>query len=71
MRALATQAGLHYISIMSNITPQKPPAPPVATDAAPVPAAPPEPLEAALAKPERLDPTRYGDWELNGKCVDF
>jgi hypothetical protein len=17
------------------------------------------------------DPTRYGDWELNGKCVDF
>ena len=18
-----------------------------------------------------LDPTRYGDWELNGKCVDF
>lgn len=21
--------------------------------------------------PQRLDPTRYGDWELNGKCVDF
>ncbi|MDX2095313.1 MAG: DUF1674 domain-containing protein [Alphaproteobacteria bacterium] len=21
--------------------------------------------------PARLDPTRYGDWELNGKCVDF
>lgn len=18
-----------------------------------------------------LEPTRYGDWELNGKCVDF
>jgi hypothetical protein len=18
-----------------------------------------------------LDPTRYGDWEINGKCVDF
>ena len=26
--------------------------------------------DAAPAKP-RLDPTRYGDWELNGKCVDF
>jgi hypothetical protein len=26
--------------------------------------------EAAPKKP-RLDPTRYGDWELNGKCVDF
>lgn len=23
------------------------------------------------AKPARLEPTRYGDWELNGKCVDF
>jgi hypothetical protein len=20
---------------------------------------------------KRLDPTRYGDWEINGKCVDF
>lgn len=20
---------------------------------------------------QRLDPTRYGDWELGGKCVDF
>jgi hypothetical protein len=24
----------------------------------------------APTKP-RLDPTRYGDWELAGKCVDF
>lgn len=27
-------------------------------------------LEMPLA-PLRLDPTRYGDWELKGKCVDF
>ena len=27
-------------------------------------------LAEAPARP-RLDPTRYGDWELNGKCVDF
>ena len=20
---------------------------------------------------KRPDPTRYGDWEINGKCVDF
>ncbi|WP_262378760.1 DUF1674 domain-containing protein [Luteimonas viscosa] len=20
---------------------------------------------------ERLDPTRYGDWEKNGRCIDF
>jgi hypothetical protein len=31
-------------------------------------------VEASEAPPParpRLDPTRYGDWELNGKCVDF
>lgn len=27
--------------------------------------------EAPAPKAPRLDPTRYGDWELNGKCVDF
>ncbi len=21
--------------------------------------------------PTRPDPTRYGDWEINGRCVDF
>lgn len=20
---------------------------------------------------QRLDPTRYGDWEKNGRCIDF
>ena len=20
---------------------------------------------------ERLDPVRYGDWEKNGRCIDF
>jgi putative acetyltransferase len=27
-------------------------------------------LEMSLT-PVRLDPTRYGDWEIAGKCVDF
>ena len=22
-------------------------------------------------KTPRLDPTRYGDWEKNGRCIDF
>lgn len=22
-------------------------------------------------KPEDLDPTRYGDWEKDGRCIDF
>ena len=32
----------------------------------------PQPIEEPSTPPkERLEPTRYGDWELNGKCVDF
>ena len=33
--------------------------------------------EKAVEKPanavdkKRLDPTRYGDWEKNGRCIDF
>ncbi len=27
--------------------------------------------EPPLPKPTRLDPTRYGDWEKNGRCIDF
>jgi hypothetical protein len=22
-------------------------------------------------EPPELDPTRYGDWEKNGRCIDF
>lgn len=24
-----------------------------------------------IGGPKGLEPTRYGDWEKNGKCVDF
>lgn len=30
-----------------------------------------EPATPEEPKKIRLDPTRYGDWEMNGKCVDF
>jgi hypothetical protein len=26
---------------------------------------------AEKARPEKPDPTRYGDWEKNGRCIDF
>jgi hypothetical protein len=26
--------------------------------------------EGKASKPE-ADPTRYGDWEKNGRCIDF
>jgi Protein of unknown function (DUF1674) len=37
---------------------------------------PPVPKPAPLVRakepdPDRLDPVRYGDWELNGIAVDF
>lgn len=35
----------------------------------PVPA--PEKVEAAKDDPLGLDPTRYGDWTLKGRAVDF
>jgi hypothetical protein len=44
------------------------------------PLTPPTPAEAQPAAPKApeaggrktgLDPTRYGDWEMNGRCIDF
>lgn len=32
---------------------------------------PEQPATAPDAAPVRLDPTRYGDWERNGRCIDF
>ncbi|MFN3826542.1 MAG: DUF1674 domain-containing protein [Micavibrio sp.] len=47
----------------------KPSLPSKKTEAAESPAPPLEPLEKG--GPAGPEPTRYGDWELNGKCVDF
>jgi hypothetical protein len=37
------------------------------------PAAPPAsaPRERPTPEGDALDPTRYGDWEKNGRCMDF
>lgn len=32
---------------------------------------PPSKPQEAIDKPGRLEPTRYGDWEKNGRCIDF
>ena len=49
----------------------------------PDPAEPQQPADAAAHEPLRqtpsaeiggrkgLDPTRYGDWEKDGRCIDF
>lgn len=35
------------------------------------PAAPPGARRKEIGGPRGPEPTRYGDWERNGKCVDF
>ena len=32
---------------------------------------PPAPVEPPAGEEEKLDPTRYGDWEKKGIAVDF
>ena len=29
------------------------------------------PFQAETGGPKGLEPTRYGDWENNGRCTDF
>ena len=55
---------------MSKQETKKPsiPAPPAReTDAAP--RQPAQPRE--VGGPKGLEPTRYGDWEKGGRCIDF
>ena len=30
-----------------------------------------KPLPAETGGPKGLEPTRYGDWEKQGRCIDF
>jgi hypothetical protein len=32
---------------------------------------PPVPLPKEIGGPTGPEPTRYGDWEKNGRCTDF
>lgn len=41
-----------------------------ATEPVPVPVARPEPA-AEIGGRDGPEPTRYGDWEKNGRCIDF
>ena len=35
------------------------------------PASPAQPLPVEIGGRNGPDPTRYGDWEKNGRCIDF
>ena len=47
----------------------KPPAHWTRSDPAPAPA--PAPYQPENGGPKGEEPTRYGDWENNGRCWDF
>ncbi|MGE0715586.1 MAG: DUF1674 domain-containing protein [Alphaproteobacteria bacterium] len=51
---------------MSDDNPKSPPAPSPPAAEKPAPAAPRE-----IGGPKGPEPTRYGDWEVNGRCTDF
>jgi hypothetical protein len=63
-----------YIQGMDDSAkPADPPAPAV-PPAPPDKASPPRPGKARRAEiggPQGPEPTRYGDWERNGRCIDF
>jgi hypothetical protein len=51
---------------------QQTPKPTLVTDVAPlVPEVPLAPKSVEIGGPPGPEPTRYGDWERNGRCVDF
>jgi hypothetical protein len=43
----------------------------VETSSPPPPAMPLASAPRELGGPAGLEPTRYGDWERNGRCIDF
>ncbi len=57
------------ISWRMTMTPDTDPKP-VPTDVATPKDAAPSP-EAEIGGPKERDPTRYGDWTVKGRCIDF
>lgn len=74
MRAIAAAARRTYIGTM---TPKPKTGSPPAGTAAPVPSGTPAPDAHDGGKAREIggrkgpEPTRYGDWEKDGRCVDF
>ena len=66
----ASEAGAET-SISAHSTPKTSPvaSDPCAGSADPATPAPAQPLE--IGGPPGPEPTRYGDWEKKGRCIDF
>ncbi|MGD9618047.1 MAG: DUF1674 domain-containing protein [Alphaproteobacteria bacterium] len=61
------------MSTKPNDHPRSPPPEPAARrPPAPSPEAPaPKETAKEIGGPKGPEPTRYGDWEVNGRCTDF
>ncbi|MBV8704371.1 MAG: DUF1674 domain-containing protein [Acetobacteraceae bacterium] len=44
---------------------------PPSSEPAPKPEPSPKPLPKEIGGPSGPEPTRYGDWERKGRCIDF
>jgi hypothetical protein len=76
VRPIAAPPGRTYIGSMTSkpepasTTPEPPPAPP-GTEPAPQTKAREPAKVPEIGGRKGPDPTRYGDWEKDGRCVDF
>ena len=73
---LARIRGVEFLSLLQRITmtdehTQKVPDLPTTTAARAPALVPDATLPREIGGPKGLEPTRYGDWERKGRCVDF
>ena len=68
LKCLAQRRGAHDLLSMSK-TPDQAPATPALPAPDPTAQRPEVPKETG--GPKGKDPTRYGDWESKGRCIDF
>jgi hypothetical protein len=68
-RRLGFRPPRRHIHPMTDTKPAEPATPPVPAPAAAP--AEPKPRPREIGGPKGPEPTRYGDWEVGGRCSDF
>ena len=69
--SLGRSAARRHMHAMADDPVPLPPGPPKAEPPVPPKPAPPPPPVAEIGGRKGPEPTRYGDWELNGRCIAF
>jgi hypothetical protein len=60
-----------FVAVPNDQPPASPDVRPPAAQPSPEPNWPVPPKRAEIGGPSGPEPTRFGDWERNGRCVDF